>query len=202
MQCTNCASETNIEKKIRQLGTYTFIKGNVKNSDLVSHILDIHKITKIIHFAAQSHVQNSFENSLSFTDDNVLGTHKLLECCRIYGQIELFIHVSTDEVYGETGNVKKTEQSLLCPTNPYAATKAGAELLARSYLHSFDQPIIITRGNNVYGINQYPEKLIPKFINLLRANKKLPIHGDGKAMRAFLHVRDTVAAFSNHSKER
>ena len=190
-----CARENNVNASIRSNPLYHFVKGSVCNKDLVANILRVHNVTRIVHFAAQSHVQNSFTDSLQFTQDNVLGTHNLLECCREYGQIKLFVHVSTDEVYGETGSEMRTEQSLLCPTNPYAATKAGAELIARSYLQSFGIPVIITRGNNVYGRNQYPEKLIPRFIELLRKDKKLTIHGDGKAVRAFLHVDDTVRAF-------
>jgi dTDP-D-glucose 4,6-dehydratase len=89
---------------------------------------------------------------------------------------------------------KKNEESILCPTNPYAATKAGAELIAQSYYHSFKMPIIITRGNNVYGPNQYPEKLIPRFIQLLKENKKVTIQGDGTNVRAFLHVNDVCSA--------
>ena len=89
----------------------------------------------------------------------------------------------------------KTEHSILCPTNPYAATKAAAELIAQSYNHSFKMPIIITRGNNVYGPNQYPEKLIPRFIKLLKENKKVTVQGDGKCVRAFLHAYDTSSAF-------
>jgi dTDP-glucose 4,6-dehydratase/UDP-glucose 4,6-dehydratase len=89
----------------------------------------------------------------------------------------------------------KTEHSILCPTNPYAATKAAAELIAQSYNHSYKMPIIITRGNNVYGPNQYPEKLIPRFIMLLKQNKKVTIQGNGNAVRAFLHVTDTAKAF-------
>ena len=96
----------------------------------------------------------------------------------------------------------KTEHSILCPTNPYAATKAGAELLAQSYNHSFKLPIIITRGNNVYGPNQYPEKLIPKFIKLLKENKKVTIQGDGSNIRAFLHANDTANAFELHRPKR
>jgi dTDP-glucose 4,6-dehydratase/UDP-glucose 4,6-dehydratase len=89
----------------------------------------------------------------------------------------------------------KTEHSILCPTNPYAATKAGAELIAQSYNHSYKMPIIITRGNNVYGPNQYPEKLIPLFIKLLKENKKVTIQGNGDSVRAFLHAYDTARAF-------
>ena len=90
---------------------------------------------------------------------------------------------------------QKTEHSILCPTNPYAATKAGAELIAQSYNHSYGMPIIISRGNNVYGPNQYPEKLIPRFISLLQSNKQVTIQGDGSAVRAFLHSEDTARAF-------
>ena len=195
-----CADEKNVEISIRESKNYKFVKGNLTDIDLVNNILNEYKITHVIHFAAQSHVQNSFDNSLLFTRDNVLATHTLLECCRKYGMIQKFIHVSTDEVYGESmledDEQKKTEKTVLCPSNPYAATKAGAELIAQSYYHSFKMPIIITRGNNVYGPNQYPEKLIPKFIKLLNEDKKVTIQGDGSNVRAFLHVIDTVNAFA------
>jgi dTDP-glucose 4,6-dehydratase len=169
------------------------------NDKLVKNVIEKYKITHVIHFAAQSHVQNSFEDSIKFTHDNIFGTHNLLECCRKYGKIVKFIHCSTDEVYGESlldeNETHKSEFSILSPTNPYAGTKAGAELIAQTYYHSFKMPIIITRGNNVYGANQYPEKLIPRFIKLLKENKKVTIQGDGSTVRAFLHVSDTVRAF-------
>jgi dTDP-glucose 4,6-dehydratase len=194
-----CANEVNVNENICKSDKYTFVKGNLNDINLVHYILNEYKITHVIHFAAQSHVQNSFDDSLIFTKDNVLGTHVLLDCCHKYAKIEKFIHVSTDEVYGESmlsvDEKHKTEHSVLCPTNPYAATKAGAELLAQSYNHSYKMPIIITRGNNVYGPNQYPEKLIPRFIKLLNENKKVTIQGSGSAVRAFLHVSDTVSAF-------
>ncbi len=194
-----CANEKNINLKIRNNSNYKFVKGNICSEDLVNHILNDYDIEYVIHFAAQSHVENSFEDSLQYTKDNIVGTHTLLECCRKYGKIKKFIHVSTDEVYGESminvNETHKTEQSILCPTNPYAATKAGAELIAQSYNHSFNFPVIVTRGNNVYGPNQYPEKLIPKFIKLLSENKKVTIQGDGSCVRAFLHSYDTATAF-------
>lgn len=193
------ANENNINKEIRHSENYTLIEGNLCSIDLINHILKEYKIDLVIHFAAQSHVQDSFSDSLKYTKDNILGTHVLLECCRLYGKIERFIHVSTDEVYGESMNEvdekSKTEQSILCPTNPYAATKAGAELIAQSYNHSFKMPIIISRGNNVYGPNQYPEKLIPRFIEQLKNDKKVTIQGQGSAVRAFLHAYDTARAF-------
>ena len=193
-----CANENNIIKEIRESSRYHLIKGNLCSFDLLNHILDNYKIDTVIHFAAQSHVQDSFEDSLKYTNDNILGTHTLLESCRKYGKIKKFIHISTDEVYGESllsdDEEKKDEQSILCPTNPYAATKAGAELIANSYRYSFKMPIIITRGNNVYGPNQYPEKLIPRFIHLLKENKKVTIQGNGSNVRAFLHALDVAKA--------
>jgi dTDP-glucose 4,6-dehydratase len=195
-----CASLSNISPSIREDPNYHFVKGNLRDGDLVRYILKEHAITHVIHFAAQSHVQRSFDDSLEFTYDNILGTHILLEACRLYGHIEKFIHVSTDEVYGESMNAtdehKKTEKSILCPTNPYAATKAGAELIVQSYAHSYKMPIIITRGNNVYGPNQYPEKIIPRFIQQLKAGQKVTIQGQGTAVRGFLHARDTAEAFA------
>jgi len=190
-----CASKENIDQEIRESPKYHFVKGNLCSSDLVSHILEEHHITHIIHFAAQSHVQNSFDDSQQYTQDNIVGTHTLLECCRKYGGIKKIIHVSTDEVYGETGNSQLDETSILVPTNPYAATKAAAEMIAMSYIKSYNLPIIITRGNNVYGPNQYPEKLIPRFIEQLKNNEQLTIQGDGSARRSFLHVYDTYSAF-------
>ena len=194
-----CASENNIKENIRNSSRYKFIKGNICSYDLIWFILNNFNIDGVIHFAAQSHVQNSFTDALQYTQDNIVGTHTLLEAVRKYEKIEKFIHVSTDEVYGEsmieTNENKKTEESILCPTNPYAATKAGAELIAQSYYYSFKIPIIITRGNNVYGPNQYPEKLIPKFIKLLNEDKRVTIQGDGSNVRAFLHIDDVCEAF-------
>jgi len=194
-----CANINNVKQEIRESNRYKFVKGNICNEDLVNEILNNYNIDCVIHFAAQSHVQNSFDNALLYTKDNVLGTHTLLHCVKEYGKIKRFIHVSTDEVYGESllddDETKKTESSILCPTNPYAASKAGAELIAQSYFKSFNLPIIITRGNNVYGPNQYPEKVIPLFIKLLKENKKITIQGDGSNVRGFLHVDDVCNAF-------
>lgn len=119
----------------------------------------------------------------------------LLEAARMYGHLERFLHFSTDEVYGEsTQETKFDEQSILCPTNPYSATKAGAEMLVNSYIYSFKLPCIITRGNNVYGPNQYHEKLIPRFLKLLDEGQPLTIHGIGDSNRSFIHVNDVCTA--------
>jgi len=120
----------------------------------------------------------------------------LLESAKVNG-IKRFIHVSTDEVYGEQHHDQDAmnEEQVLEPTNPYAATKAGAEFLAKSYHRSFGMPVIITRGNNVYGPHQFPEKLIPKFINLIKRKKPVTLHGTGQNMRNFLFVEDVARAF-------
>ena len=195
-----CAAQNNVEEYIRNSDKYTFIHGNLQSYDLLKYIFETNVVTHIIHFAAQSHVQNSFTDALQYTKDNVVGTHNLLEATRLYcPSLKKFIHVSTDEVYGESmlhcNEACKTEQSILCPTNPYAASKAAAELIAQSYIHSFNIPIIITRGNNVYGPNQYPEKVVPLFISQLKQGNKVTIQGDGSCVRAFLHAFDTANAF-------
>ena len=193
IDCLNyCANETNVINN----PNYKFIKGNITSKDLILHILNEYSIDAIIHFAAQSHVDNSFDNSLQYTTDNVMGTHVLLQASKEYGKIKRFLHFSTDEVYGEVDleHPGCHEKSLLNPTNPYAATKAAAEFLVRSYYHSFKLPVVIVRCNNVYGPNQYPEKLIPKFIKLLKEGKKLTVHGNGATRRNFIWAEDVASA--------
>ena len=195
-----CASVNNILPEFRDSKNYILYKKNITSYETVSEILRVHDIDTVAHFAAQSHVQNSFGDSIKYSLDNVIGTHTLLEACRNYGKIDRFIHVSTDEVYGESmmeDRDPKHEQSILCPTNPYAATKAGAELIAQSYYHSFRFPLIITRGNNVFGPNQFPEKVIPRFIELINSNQKLTIQGDGSSLRSFMYIKDVVSAFDH-----
>lgn len=187
-----CASMNNLSSVADKV---KIIIGDINSKNLVNFILREYKIDTIIHLAAQTHVDNSFGNSIAFTKNNVMGTHVLLEASHhAKNRIKRFIHVSTDEVYGET-NEKMKENMVLSPTNPYAATKAAAEFLVKSYHKSFGLPIIITRGNNVYGPHQYPEKLIPKFINLLMRNEPCCIHGDGSNRRSFLYVTDVAKAF-------
>lgn len=199
-----CANLCNIDACVRDDDQrYKFRHINLADSTAGNELTMMFKefgVTHVVHFAAQSHVQNSFGESLQYTQDNVVGTHNLLESSRQYAKLQLFVHVSTDEVYGESmidaaKDQHKTEQSILCPTNPYAATKAAAELIAQSYYHSFKLPLIITRGNNVYGPRQFPEKLIPRFIQLLKDDRKLTIQGDGSNLRSFIHVSDVCRAF-------
>lgn len=174
---------------------YTFVKGSILDADLIAATLRTHKIDVVVHMAAQTHVDNSFANSLSFTQVNVVGTHTLLECARAYGHLTRFLHISTDEVYGETmdpHSAATEEGTVLRPTNPYAATKAAAEHLALAYFSSFHLPVVVSRGNNVYGPGQYPEKVIPRFITECLRGQRLPIHGDGHNKRSFMYVEDVV----------
>ncbi|XP_042025437.1 trifunctional UDP-glucose 4,6-dehydratase/UDP-4-keto-6-deoxy-D-glucose 3,5-epimerase/UDP-4-keto-L-rhamnose-reductase RHM1-like [Salvia splendens] len=178
---------------------FKFVKGDIGSADLVNYLLITENIDTIMHFAAQTHVDNSFGNSFEFTKNNIYGTHVLLEACKVTGsQIRRFIHVSTDEVYGETDEdavVGNHEASQLLPMNPYSATKAGAEMLVMAYGRSYGLPVITTRGNNVYGPNQFPEKLIPKFILLAMRGQTLPIHGDGSNVPSYLYCEDVAKAF-------
>jgi UDP-glucose 4,6-dehydratase len=192
-----CACLENLEE-LFDLPNFKFVKGDITSPDLVSYVLKEQKIDTILHFAAQTHVDNSFGNSFAFTQTNIYGTHVLLESAKMCDTLKRFVHVSTDEVYGEgedfdTDPMK--ENHVLEPTNPYAATKAGAEFLVKSYFRSFNLPCLITRGNNVYGPHQFPEKLIPKFTNQLMKGLPLTIHGDGSNTRNFLYVTDVASAF-------
>ena len=185
---------------------YKFIHGNIANKELISFILTEYSIESVFHLAAQTHVDNSFYNSIQFTYDNIVGTHNLLECVREYNDknddknsnksVTRFVHMSTDEVYGEvkSGEPECTENSVLKPTNPYSATKASAELLASSYYHSFKLPVVVIRCNNVFGPRQYPEKVIPAFIYNLLNGDKCYIHGEGKTERHFIYVENVIDA--------
>lgn len=186
-------------RDVLQLPNVEFIKGDIRSADLLNLIFKSKEINTVMHFAAQSHVDNSFGNSFDFTKNNIEGTHTLLEASRLAGTVEKFLHVSTDEVYGESSfelDASNTEHaSLLAPTNPYSATKAGAEMLVMAYGRSYGLPFTITRGNNVYGPGQYPEKAIPKFSILASRKKQIALHGDGLATRSYMHVNDAASAF-------
>ena len=189
-----CANINNLDIVDHQ--NYKFYNFDINNSEFINYILKENKIDVVIHFAAQTHVDSSFDNSIQYTLDNIIGTHTLLESCRLYGGLKRFIHMSTDEVYGEV-NIHHQgcyETDVLNPTNPYSATKASAEMLVNSYIYSYKFPAITIRCNNVYGPNQYPEKIIPKFIKLLKENKKLTIHGNGLSRRSYIHVYDVIKA--------
>jgi UDP-glucose 4,6-dehydratase len=202
-----CGNLKNVEKTYNyethqtestDLINYRFYKTDINNADFISDLLQRYKVDIIYHFAAQSHVDQSFGNSTQFVVDNVLGTATLLECSRVYGKLEKFIHISTDEVYGSVPEEKDhivLKYGLYDPSNPYAATKAAAELMVKSYMSSYKLPAIITRSNNVYGPRQYWEKLVPKVLYNLQKGKKIPIYGDGSAKRKYLFVEDACEAY-------
>lgn len=150
----------------------------------------------IINFAAESHVDNSIRETDPFIKSNILGVHNLLELVR--GKMSynrpLFFHISTDEVYGDTLNGEFVESDKLTPSNPYAATKAAAEMLVLSYSRTYGIDYIISRSANNYGERQYEEKLIPKSISCIQSDKKIPIHGDGTYIRDWTYVKDNVSA--------
>jgi dTDP-glucose 4,6-dehydratase len=187
---TYCGNLDNL-KSIEKNSNYKFIKGDITNLKLMK------KITKdidiIYHFAAESHVDNSIKDPFVFTKSNVLGTHMLLEAARI-NKVKKFIHISTDEVYGSIEKGSFTETDILKPNSPYSSSKAGAELLARSYYKTFNLPVIVTRSSNNFGPYQYPEKLIPLFVTNLIENKKVPVYGTGMNVRDWIYVTDNCEA--------
>jgi len=188
-----CSNTNNVNE-----GASVLFQGSLCNTEFVESVINFYKFDYVFHFAAQSHVDNSFIDPISFTMDNTYGTHVLIEMCRKYIPDAQIIHFSTDEVYGESlTDVPFAESTgVLKPTNPYSASKAAAEMIIRSYIQSFNMDIKVIRCNNVYGPNQYPEKLIPKFKRLLREGKKCTIHGTCSAQvkRAFMHVEDVIDA--------
>jgi dTDP-glucose 4,6-dehydratase len=172
---------------------YQFVKGDICDSKVVEELLK-DKVDAIIHFAAETHVDRSLYDPEIFVKTNVLGTQVLLEAGLKY-KIKRFIQISTDEVYGSAGEKGSfAEDSRLVPNSPYSASKAGADLLIRSYVKTFDSPAIVTRSCNNYGPYQFPEKLIPLFITNALEDKELPIYGDGLHIRDWIHVEDHCKA--------
>ena len=168
-----------------------FVRGDIIKHQTYSSLLK--NIDLAINVAAESHVDNSFISPLSFSLTNTVGAHAFLLKC-IENKAKKIIHISSDEIYGEKLSGKCNEQQKIEPTNPYSASKAAAEIFINSYKYSYKKEIITVRGNNVYGIRQYPEKLIPRCIISLLKNKKIPIHGDGKNERFYLSAQDFARA--------
>lgn len=190
-----CCSLRSLES-VEDRANYTFTRGDVCNSWLVNHIFNTENIDVIFHLAAKTHVESSFETPSSFQRVNIDGTRVLLGAAhQARHQPRRFVYVSTDEVYGASLDQVFDESSPVRPSNPYSATKAAAEYLVRSYWDKYKFPIIITRSNNIYGPRQYTEKVIPRFLTLLRMNKKCTIQGTLPKSRHFLFVDDTISAF-------
>jgi len=175
---------------------YSFVHGDIRDRSAMTNAL--RGCDAVVHFAAESHVDRSIFDSGPFISTNVHGTQVLLDACREVGSIARFVHVSTDEVYGELPidqpEVKFTERTPIAPNSPYAASKASSDLLALAYHHTFGMPIVVTRCSNNFGPNQYPEKVIPLFVTNLIDGEKVPLYGDGLNVRDWLHVVDHCEA--------
>ena len=175
---------------------YTFIQANIIDYEIILSLFHQYKFDYVIHFAAESHVDRSIQDPSIFVKTNVVGTQNLLEAARQVG-ISKFIHVSTDEVYGELDfdpTTFFTEETPLQPNSPYSASKAASDLLVRAYSETYGLPVNITRCSNNYGPYQYPEKLIPLTITKVLKGEKVSIYGDGKNIRDWLHVYDHCKA--------
>lgn len=182
---------------------YRFIKGDIRDSEMINNLIENEKPSLIINFAAESHVDRSIVNPNIFIETNVLGTANLLNAAKKHMNFDnfRFIQVSTDEVYGtlpeDKPEIKFTEKTPIDPHSPYSASKASADMIAKSYFDTFGFPVLITRCSNNYGPYQFPEKLIPLMINNAKNDKELPVYGDGKNIRDWLYVEDHCDAIWN-----
>ena len=185
----------NLDKVIDKI---TFVQGDICDFDLVTKIFKEYDINGVIHFAAESHVDNSIKTPFVFTQTNVIGTHTLLEVAKqIWGEgsKNKFVHISTDEVYGTLGEEGYfTETSMIKPNSPYSASKASSDLITRAYFETFKMNVNITNCSNNYGPYQHNEKLIPHMIKLALEDKKLPVYGTGTNIRDWLYVEDHCKA--------
>ena len=181
----NLANLKDVESQVR----YKFVKGDITDREQVRAAMQM-GITDVIHFAAESHIDRSIQDSGPFLRTNVLGTQILLDAAREFN-VQKYVQVSTDEVYGSLGDTGSfTEETPLHPNSPYSASKAGADMLVQAYQHTFGMPAVITRCSNNYGPYQFPEKLIPLFIINIMRNEQVPVYGDGQQVRDWIHVLD------------
>ncbi len=191
----NLENLTDVEDK----ENYHFIKGDITDSDFIQRIFEEHQFDSIIHLAAESHVDRSITNPLEFLQTNILGTANLLNSAKEIWKADfsnhLFYHVSTDEVYGSLDDGGFfTETTSYDPKSPYSASKASSDHFVRAYENTYGMPIVISNCSNNYGPNQFPEKLIPLFINNIQNNKPLPVYGKGENIRDWLYVVDHAVA--------
>lgn len=186
-------------KDIENRPNYKFVKGDINDSEFVNQLFKEHQFDAVIHLAAESHVDRSISDPLAFVKTNIIGTVNLLNAAKeIWAtnfENKLFYHISTDEVFGtlgETGLFKETTS--YDPNSPYSASKASSDHFVRAYGETYGMPYVITNCSNNYGQNQFPEKLIPLFINNIINNKPLPVYGDGNYTRDWLYVKDHALA--------
>lgn len=184
--CGNLENLKDVENDPR----YTFVKGDICDTELVNDI--IKDMDYVVHMAAATHVDRSILEAEDFVQTNVYGTYVLLEAARRH-KVKKFLFTSTDEVYGSIARGRFKETDLLLPNSPYSASKAGADLLCRSYFKTYNLPVVITRSSNNYGKLQFPEKIIPLFVTNLLEGKKVPVYGDGEQIRDWLFVLDNCA---------
>ena len=191
---TYAGNPANLDGVVEEHGErYEFFKADIANTDQMDAVMTEHQFFAVINFAAESHVDRSINSPQNFIHTNVIGTSVLLDCARRHG-VQRFLQVSTDEVYGSLGaSGKFTEQSPLDPSSPYSASKAGADLLALACHRTFAQEVVVTRCSNNYGPYQFPEKLIPLMIIKAMRDEPLPVYGDGKNVRDWIHVEDHCA---------
>jgi len=182
---------------------YKFVRGDVCDAKTLKNVFNEHGFDAVVHFAAESHVDNSILGPARFVTTNVLGTQTVLQAAKEAWEVgrgdfggRRFVHISTDEVYGTLGenDGRFTESTPLAPNSPYSASKAGSDLIARAYFETYGFPVIITRCSNNYGPYQFPEKLIPLMITNAMNNRQLPVYGDGMNVRDWLYVGDHCRA--------
>lgn len=183
-------------KDVQKNPNYKFIKGDISDSKFINDIFEKEKFDIVVNFAAETHVDKSIETPSIFVMTNIVGTHNLLESSKQY-KVKRYHQISTDEVYGDLGSNSEdffTEKTPLDPNCPYAASKAAADLLVKSYFETYHLPVTISRCSNNYGPYQFPEKLIPYFFRLISENKSIPVYGDGQNVRDWLYVADHCRA--------
>ena len=186
-------------RDIEHAANYHFLKADIRDADRMAALFKKYNFDRVIHLAAESHVDRSITNPMAFVHTNVLGTLNLLNAARDHWGIaldgKLFYHISTDEVYGTLGETGLfTEQTAYQPNSPYSASKAASDHFVRAYGETYNLPFLISNCSNNYGPNQFPEKLIPLFINNIINEKPLPVYGDGKYTRDWLYVLDHARA--------
>jgi len=190
------AGDLTKHKDIQNNDNYFFVKADIADREVIFNLFDKEKFDYVVHFAAESHVDRSITDPAVFVRTNVLGTQVLLDASKKIN-VQKFVHVSTDEVYGELDfdpTTFFTEETPLQPNSPYSASKASSDLLVRAYHKTFGLPVNITRCSNNYGPYHFPEKLIPLTISRILNDQKVPIYGDGKNIRDWLHVLDHCSA--------
>ena len=186
-------------KSVEGKSNYTFVKGDIVDAEFLEKLFNQYSFDGVIHLAAESHVDRSISDPMSFITTNIVGTVNLLNAARDAWKDDFegkrFYHVSTDEVYGTLGETGLFEETTAYdPRSPYSASKASSDHLVRAYFHTYDFPIVISNCSNNYGPYQFPEKLLPLFINNIKNNKPLPVYGDGKYTRDWLWVEDHAKA--------